>query len=445
MRTLTLAQAAQMAGGTCSGSGLVTNVTLDSRQATEGSLFVALRGEKVDGHQFVADVLNLGGFAMVRRDTVKLPGIIEVDDPLKGLQNLARAYLRQYDLPIVAVTGSNGKTTTKDMITRVLHERFEVHSSAKNYNNELGLPLTVLGLDDTHQALVVEMGMRGIGQIRELTEICPPKIAVITNVGPVHLEILKSMENIAQAKAEIIEALPPNGLAVLNGDDPWVRRIAGLTQAQALFYGQNPDNDLVISELEIDRWGRASFCVEGLGVSGRIALNVPGRHNVWNASAALIVGLKSGVPFAACAAALADVQLTGMRLETIELKNGALILNDAYNASPASMRAALDTVAALNRTGEKIAILGDMLELGPISEDAHREIGAYAASCCSKLLFVGRWAEVYRAGAGRGEVFSSVEELLENLPTLNGGDLALIKASRGLRLERVVERLKEGD
>ena len=192
MRPLTLAQAAQMAGGTCRGSGLVTNVTLDSRQATEGSLFVALRGEKVDGHQFVADVLNLGGFAMVRRDTVKLPGIIEVDDPLKGLQNLARAYLRQYDLPIVAVTGSNGKTTTKDMITRVLHERFEVHSSAKNYNNELGLPLTVLGLDDTHQALVVEMGMRGIGQIRELTEICPPKIAVITNVGPVHLEILKA-------------------------------------------------------------------------------------------------------------------------------------------------------------------------------------------------------------------------------------------------------------
>ena len=297
-------------------------------------MFVALRGEKVDGHQFVADVLNLGGFAMVRRDTVKLPGVLKSMIPRAS--EFGRAYLRQYDLPIVAVTGSNGKTTTKDMITRVLHERFEVHSSAKNYNNELGLPLTVLGLDDTHQALVVEMGMRGIGQIRELTEICPPKIAVITNVGPVHLEILKSMENIAQAKAEIIEALPPNGLAVLNGDDPWVRRIAGLTQAQALFYGQNPDNDLVISELEIDRWGRASFCVEGLGVSGRIALNVPGRHNVWNASAALIVGLKSGVPFAACAAALADVQLTGMRLETIELKKGALILNDAYNASPAS-------------------------------------------------------------------------------------------------------------
>lgn len=445
MRPLSLAQAAQMAGGTCRGTGCIKNVTNDSRLVTEGILFVALQGENVDGHQFVPDVLERGGYAMVRRSMIDRAGVIEVDDPLQGLQNLARAYLQHFKLPVVAVTGSNGKTTTKDMVSRVLQERFAVHSSEKNYNNELGVPLTVLGLDEIHQALVVEMGMRGLGQIRELTEICPPDMAVITNVGPVHLEILETMENIARAKAEVIEALPAGGLAVLNGDDPWIRSISSLTKAEIVFYGQNPDNDLVLSDIQIDSLGRAAFHVNGLGISGIISLNIPGRHNAWNACAALVVGLKSGVPFADCVRALADVQLTGMRLETIELDSGAAVVNDAYNASPASMRAALDTLAAMRRDGKKIAILGDMLELGPISDQAHREIGAYAASCCSQLLFVGRWAEQYRIGAGRGEVFSSVEELLENLPTLKSGDIVLVKASRGLRLERVVDRLREGD
>jgi UDP-N-acetylmuramoyl-tripeptide--D-alanyl-D-alanine ligase len=371
--------------------------------------------------------------------------VIEVADPLTGLQNLARGYLSSFDLPVIAVTGSNGKTTTKDMISRVLQERFAVQRSIGNYNNEIGLPLTVLGLEEGHEALVVEMGMRGLGQIAALAKICPPQVGVITNVGPVHLELLGSMENIASAKGELLEALPRSGLAVLNGDDPLVRRLAGRTQAEVVFYGRAPGNDLQISGVVSDNQGRVAFYAEGLGVSGEVALNIPGIHNAWNAAAALAVGLKFGVPFVQCRRALQDISLSAMRLEAVCTPSGAVILNDAYNASPASMRSALDTLAAMECLGRKIAILGDMLELGRISEQAHVEIGAYAAERCDNLFFVGRWAESYRRGAGRGEVFAAPDDFLRSLPQVRSGDLVLVKASRGLRLERVVERLEKGE
>jgi UDP-N-acetylmuramoyl-tripeptide--D-alanyl-D-alanine ligase len=445
MKPLTLEQAAQWAGGTPRGTGLITHVTIHSKTAYPGSLFVALPGTRVDGHQFVPEVLAKGAFAMVRTGAVDLPGVIEVDDPLVGLQNLARAYLAQFDVPVVAVTGSNGKTTTKDMITRILAERYAVHSSEENYNNELGLPLSVLGFNESHQALVVEMGMRGLGQIKALTKICPPSAAVITNVGPVHFELLGTMENIAQAKGEILDNLPEDGFAVLNGDDPLVRRLGHRTQAEVLLFGRGQGNDLTLSNLTTDSHGRVRFWVEGLGAAGEVSLNVPGIHNAWNAAAALAVGLKLGVPFSQCQQALKDVSLSSMRLEAVPTSSGALVINDAYNASPASMRAALDTFAAMECQGRRLAILGDMLELGRLSRDAHREVGEYAAQVCDELYFVGQWAETYRQGAGGGKAFASVEDLLNNLPRVESGDLVLVKASRGLRFERVVERLQEGD
>lgn len=444
MKSLTLEQAAKMAGGTHRGSGVITHVTNNSQTAAAGSLFVALPGEKTDGHRFVQDVLAKGGYAMVKPGSTEQPGVIEVIDPLQGLQDLARTYLTEFDIPVIAVTGSNGKTTTKDMISRILAERYNVHHSEGNYNNELGLPLTILGLDDHHEAMVVEMGMRGLGQIDLLTKICPPDVAVITNIGPVHLEILGSLENIARAKSEILAGLKTGGLAVLNGDDPLIRELAERVDCETVFFGKELSSDLVVSQLTTDDHGRAAFRVDGLGVSGHVSLSVPGLHNVENAAAAIIVGLRMGVPFDDCVRALQNVRITGMRLETVETITGVRILNDVYNASPASMRGALDTLASTNCSGRRIAILGDMLELGSISEKAHLEVGAYAARCADQLYFVGNWADALQRGAGAGNVFPSVEELLENLPNAEKGDLVLVKASRGLRLERVVERLREG-
>jgi len=445
MKPTTLEQAAQWAGGTARGTGIITHVTTDSRAAGKGSLFVALRGSRVDGHAFAAEVLARDGYAMVRPGVVDMAGVIEVEDTLRGLQSLARGYLAQFELPVVAVTGSNGKTTTKNMIARVLREAFVVHSTTENYNNELGVPLSVLGLEEGHQVLVVEMAMRGLGQIRELTQICPPTAAVITNVGPVHFELLGSMENIAQAKGEILDPLPASGFAVLNGDDPLVRSLASRTAAEVVFFGRSRGNDLTIADLRTDKQGRVSFAVKGLGVEGEVSLNVPGIHNAWNAAAALAVGLKLGVPFAQCRQALGDVALSSMRLEEVQTPSGAVILNDAYNASPASMRAALDTLARMECSGRRVAILGDMLELGRISHDAHFEVGARAAEVCDALYFVGRWAESLRDGAGRGEIFATVEDLLNNLPAVQAGDVVLVKASRGMQLERVVQRLQGGE
>ena len=444
MRALKLRQVAEFAGGTTSSSGCVQHVTIDSRTAKAGSLFVALEGENVDGHEFVPDVLKLGGYALVREGTYSGPGIIEVECPLEGLQNLAKAYLEQFSIPVVAVTGSNGKTSTKDMIAQILRSKFSVHNTSGNYNNEIGLPLTILGLDDHHDVLVVEMGMRGLGQISHLASICPPTVGVITNIGPVHLELLGSMGNIAKAKGELLEALGQEGVAVLNGDDPSVRGQARRFPGTAVYYGLDPTNDVVASGIDVDVDGRPTFHVEGPDIEGDVKLAVAGVHNVWNACAAISVGLEFDIPFDSCAEALEDLALSAMRLEVQRNPEGAVIVNDAYNASPASVRAALDTITHMKCEGERIAILGDMLELGTMSPQAHAEVGAYARECCDKVVFIGTYSEVMQEGAGEGEVFATVDEFIESGFSVGSGDLVLVKASRGLKFERVVEQLMKG-
>ncbi|HHY10789.1 MAG TPA: UDP-N-acetylmuramoyl-tripeptide--D-alanyl-D-alanine ligase, partial [Firmicutes bacterium] len=305
MEALTLSEIAKLTGGEANGAGTVGHVTIDSRLAKPGSLFVALPGEKVDGHQFVGEVLSQGGFALVKKGAHPGPGIVEVEDPLVGLQKLAKAYLKRFNIPVIAVTGSNGKTSTKDMIAQVLRARYVVHSTLGNYNNEIGVPLTVLSLKDHHEVLVVEMGMRGLGEIEHLTKICPPDLGVITNIGPVHLELLGSMGNIAQAKGELLEALGPEGTAVLNGDDPSVRGQARSFRGKTIYYGLDVANHLIASSINPDAAGHASFQVsfeEGQAVQLRLA--VPGVHNVWNACAALAVGLELGIPLEKGAQAL---------------------------------------------------------------------------------------------------------------------------------------------
>lgn len=444
MRPLTLAQIAAFTGGQTLGSGLVHNVVIDSRLAKKGSLFVALPGEKVDGHQFVSDVIAQGGFALVKHGAYLGSGVVEVSDPLTALQDLAQAYLREYPVPVIAVTGSNGKTSTKDMITQVLRTQYVVHATEGNHNNEIGVPLTVLGLEEHHQILVAEMGMRGLGQIKRLTEICPPNYGVITNIGPVHLELLGSMGNIAQAKGELLEALDIQGAAILNGDDPSVRGQARAYKGKTVYYGLDVANDLVARGIGTDVEGRPAFVVSHGENEVKVRLAVPGVHNVWNACAALAVGLQFNISLEKATPALKELALSSMRLEVQRSPEGVIIVNDSYNASPASMKGALDTLAHMYCSGTRVAILGDMLELGALSNQAHLEAGRDAADCAERLIFIGEFAELMKEGAGRGEIFDSVNQLLQSDLNFKEGDLVLVKASRGLHFERIVETLMKG-
>ncbi|NLL43709.1 MAG: UDP-N-acetylmuramoyl-tripeptide--D-alanyl-D-alanine ligase [Firmicutes bacterium] len=447
MRPLTLAQIAKYTQGQAIGEGVVDHVVIDSRQAQAGSLFVALPGENVDGHQFVSDVIAKGGYGLVKKGSHPGPGIVEVNDPLLALQTLAQKYLADYPVPVVAITGSNGKTSTKDMINQVLSTKWAVHATQGNHNNEIGVPLTVLGLEEHHDILVVEMGMRGLGQIRRLTEITPPNYGVITNIGPVHLELLGGMGQIAQAKGELLEAMDASGVAVLNGDDPSVRGQARNFKGQIVYYGLDVANDVVGRGISMDAEGRPSFTIRYGSEEVLVKLTLPGVHNVWNACAALTVGVQLGISLKKGAEALKELASTAMRLEVRRSPGGVIVVNDSYNASPASMQGALDTLGHMYCSGNRVAILGDMLELGDIAESAHLEVGRHAAECAQTLIFIGEYAGLMQEGAGRGEAYASTDEFLDTGELqLESGDLVLVKASRGLHFEKIVaELLKGGD
>lgn len=445
MRTLSLAQIAEYTKGRAMGTGEVNNVVIDSRQASAGSLFIALPGERVDGHQFVADVIAQGGYAVVKEGSYQGEGVVEVEDPLLALQELAHAYLADYRVPVVAVTGSNGKTSTKDMIAQVLRSKYSVHATEGNLNNEIGVPLTVLGLEEGDEVLVVEMGMRGLGQIKRLAEICPPDYGVITNIGPVHLEILGGMGNVAQAKGELLDAMDETGVAVLNGDDPSVRGQARSFKGKVVYYGLDAANQLTARQIRLDNDGRPSCLVRFAGEEVSLKLAMPGVHNVWNACAALAIGLQFGVSLEQGAKALENLAISAMRLEVRRSPDGVIVVNDSYNASPASMKGALDTLAHMYCSGQRVAILGTMLELGEIAEEAHLEVGRHAAESAQTLIFIGEYAELMREGAGRGEIYPSVDDFLASDPAFSDGDLVLVKASRGLRFERIAEKLLKGD
>lgn len=449
MYPLTFAEAARVLGKQCSDQTIIEKVIIDSRQAAAGSLFFALPGTKTDGHHFVGDVLEAGGFAVVKRGWGRHQRVIEVDDPLLALQELAKAHLAKIGVPVVAVTGSNGKTTTKDFTAAVLGAKYNVWKTQGSYNNEIGLPLTILSIEPMHEVLVLEMGMRGLGEIKRLTEIAPPQVAVITNVYPVHLERLGSMDRIAEAKAEILMGLKPDGTAVLNGDDAYVRRHAAKAK-HVLFYGKGVNNQLRAENITVDSLGRVGYDLRWNDQVYRVQLAVPGVHNVYNSLAAVGVGIQFGIPISIAIEALPAAEFSGMRLEIEHSSDGMMIINDAYNASPASMEAALATMVQIAGQRRKVAILGDMYELGPISDSAHEQVGVWAAQAGDLLVFVGKNAHLMSKGAQSAgfspsniRIYSTVEQLLSELNQLvSKEDLVLVKASRAAALEQVVAALK---
>ncbi len=442
-----------------------TAVVIDSRQAAPGSLFVALRGEKQDGHDFVLDAFRRGAVAALVSRPVpgcemtwlvegslpaaegSTPVCLQVPDVLRALQDAAHSWCqRQVGRRVIAITGSVGKTSTKEAIAAVLAQRYRVLKSEGNFNNEIGLPLTLLKLEPGHQRVVLEMGMYAAGEIARLVEIARPVVGVVTNVLPVHLERLGSLEAIARAKAELPQGLPADGVAILNGDDPLVRAMARLSPATtAITYGLGPGCDLWASHVRSGGLAGIDARFHYGGKSRLVHLPWLGRHNVYPALAAAAVGLAEGLSWDEIVAGLRAGGNLG-RLTVRHGAAGATILDDSYNSSPASALADLDLLAELS--GRRLAVLGDMLELGSYEEEGHREVGRRAGEVLDILATVGRRANWIAEEAKRRNPTLAVQTWQDRQEAaawlrqqLRPGDYVLVKGSRAMALEEVATAL----
>ncbi len=467
-KRFTAAEAAAVCGGEVTAGppgAVITGAASDSRRVRPGDLFVAIPGERVDGHTFVGPAIAAGAAAaLVSRAIGASPGlaVIRVTDTVAALGRLAAAYRRRFDLPVVGVTGSVGKTTTKDLLAGVLARSFDTLATKGNLNTEVGLPLTVLELERRHQVAVFEMGMRGRGEIAYLADIARPSIGLVTNIGPTHLELLGSIENITRAKAELIEALPPDGLAVLNGDDPLCRSIAHQARVRVVFYGAGPDCEVRAEDYETlgEKGVRVRIAIAGAGgprAAGgaverhEVTVPIPGRHNVANALAAVSVGRALGMSLADIAAGLAEPRRSAMRLEVLHA-GGLKIIDDTYNAGPASTRAALGILKELAGDGRSTAVLGNMLELGAAAVSGHEEVGRVVRETgVGRLITVGDLgAVIAQAAVAAGMDPSLVTACASNQEAallarqwLRPGDTVLVKGSRGMKMEEVVTALRE--
>ncbi len=436
----------------------IFGVNVDSRRVVPGDLFVALKGERTDGHSYINDAFRQGAAACLMMEGREVPGCtvspcLKVPDPLEALGSLASWYRRGFVLPVVAVTGSVGKTTCKDMIAGVLGSEMRVLKTIGNYNTEIGVPLTLFDLRPAHRAAVIELGMRNLGDIEYLVTLARPEIGVLTNIREVHLETLGCIENIARAKGELFTALPEDGWAIINGDDEWGRWIAARTPARTLFYGvRSEDAEVWAENICTDDLARAEFDLHFVGGSARrVKLSIAGRHHVKNALAAACVGTMMGVSPDDIAHGIASSELTGMRMQWMD-QGEILILNDAYNSSPTSCAAALRSLSECRRGGRKVAVLGDMLEMGSEAQRGHQEVGrGVPESGVQLLVTVGEMAAIIGDTAvkqglspSRHHHYEDVDDLIAGLPgTIQEGDVVLVKASRGCRLERCVQALGE--
>ena len=428
-----------------------TEIVTDSRKIIDGSLFIAFKGEKFDGENFAVEAIEKGAAAvMVSRDCPKekLPTkgvVLKVDDTLAAYQNIAHIWRMKFNLPIVSITGSNGKTTTKDLTAAVLSMLGDVQKTSGNFNNEIGVPLTLMGINENHKAAVVEIGMRGLHQIEALAKIVKPTIGIVTNVGETHIELLGSIENIARAKRELVEAIDTGGTVILNADDSNVAAMSSHAKAGVKIFTFAIDNKADVKAENITTKETSTiFVVNYKGSSYDFEIPMLGRHNVSNALAAICAGLAVNLDMNEIKNGFAKLTKTKMRFEIVE-HNGLHIINDAYNASPASMRAAIQTTAEI-ANGRKIAVLGDMLELGDISEKVHHEVGEELVKNNFDVLVtlgeLGKFIAEGAKSAGLDKVYTSDthEEAAAHLhKILTAGDTVLFKGSRGMQMEKIIE------
>jgi len=445
----------------------ITGAVHDSRQAQTGNLFVALKGEQVDGHDFVSEAFAKGAvLALVQHEipgnfqaldlrhskqatdlSAKRPIVILVDDSLLALQKVASFWRRKLNLRVIGITGSVGKTTTKELTADVLSQRYMTFKSTANYNNEIGLPLNVISITESHQRAVLEMGFYVPGEIALLADIALPVIGVITNIGTVHAERAGSQEAIYSGKAELVRALPKDGVAVLNLDDPLVKRMAHETQARVFWYGLDSNADLWADEIEGMGLDGVRFRLHYSGETLHVRIPLIGRHSVHTALRAAAVGLVESLSWGEILAGL-RIGNPQLRLVAVQGKNGSLLLDDTYNASPESTVAALNLLEELD--GRKVAVLGDMLELGPYEEQGHRLVGNLAAKVADALITVGPRAriiaETAKAAGLDAKAITQFEDSQQALgflkDSLAKGDVVLVKGSRAVHMDKIVPELE---
>jgi UDP-N-acetylmuramoyl-tripeptide--D-alanyl-D-alanine ligase len=429
----------------------VTGVSIDSRTLSVGEAFFAIHGHRLDGHAFLPEAAARGAACLVVHalpdDVPANVPLVLVGETTGALGRLGAWHRRRFAIPVVAVTGSNGKTTTKELTAGVLATRWEVLRPERSFNNQWGLPLTLLKLSPEHQAVVLEIGSNARGEVAALAALAAPTVGIVTTVAAVHTEFLGSLDGVREEKAGLVRALPADGVAVLNADDPRVAGMARETRARVVSYGRSATAHVrATGDVVEDEQGLA-FTLEAGGERQPVTLGLAGRHNVTNALAAAAAGVALGLPLADIARGLEGVRPVAGRC-VWRRAGDVTILDDTYNASPVSVRAALDTVAAHRRGRRVIVVLGDMLELGATTDEAHREVGRQVAALpVDEFVGVGRAmpaaVEAAReAGLGEARHLTTFEDTVAHLlKRLTAGDLVLVKGSRGMRMERVVDAL----
>lgn len=437
---------------------LARGYSIDSRTITAGELFFAIRGPRFDGHEFVGEALGRGAAggvverAFYAQSPKELrPALIAVDDTTRALQHLARAVRRKWGRRLVAITGSTGKSTTKEMTAAILAERYSVRKSEGNLNNHYGLPLTLLGLAPSHEVAVTELAMSGAGEIALLARMAEPQVGVVTNVAPVHLQFFDSVEGIARAKRELLENMPEGSIAVLNFDDERVRGFADGFKGRVVTYGFDPGADLKIVGVRPEGNRGSRFQVRGASLDAEFRLPLPGRHNIQNALAAIAAVSLFEVSTAEAQRALAQFRPLPQRGEILTLPGGIVLINDCYNSNPLAMETMLQTLAAWPGARRRIVVAGEMLELGSASPDLHRRVGQKCAECrVDRLLAVQGDARFFLEGAREAgfaeqqcQFFPTAEEAGEACRgLLEPSDVVLVKGSRAVHLEKVTELLK---
>ena len=443
----------------------IRRISLDTRSLRPGDLFLALQGDRFDGHDFVATALSRGAVGAVVLDSYNMAGlsvkpgskrtqpfVLGVSDPLQAYQQLAAYHRSRFHIPVVAVTGSNGKTTTKEMVAAVMAHRWKILKTEGNLNNRVGVPQTLLRLNDRHSGAVIEMGVDNLGQTARLCEMARPTIGIITNIGPDHLEFFGTMEVSAQAKAEMLDLLPPDGVAILNADDSYYDYLAARARCRVVSFGLSSKADVRAMDLKSDGRNGTIFRLLLPGTARRtmIHIRVQGDHNVTNALAAGAVGSILGLSGGVIAQGLSRFRPAAMRSQ-VRVSQGVKLIIDCYNANPASMTAAVRLLAQTGAKGKKIAVLGDMLELGPNAAQMHEEVGGFVARHgIDRLVACGPLGRnlakgAKRAGLAPSQIFEvpDARAAAAAVKTIvKSGDAVLIKASRGMKLELVADALQ---
>ncbi|MEY8350456.1 UDP-N-acetylmuramoyl-tripeptide--D-alanyl-D-alanine ligase [Bacillus cereus] len=432
----------------------VQGVSIDTRKIEKGNLYVPIQGDRFDGHSFVDKAVEKGAVATLWKKDVQNPPtdipVIFVEDTLEALQALAKSYRDQLDVKVIGVTGSNGKTSTKDIVTSLLATKFKVQKTEGNFNNHIGLPLTILSLEENTEMAVLEMGMSSLGEIEFLSKLARPDAAIITNIGEAHLMDLGSRDAIAEAKLEIVTGLQNGGVFVYNGDEPLLtNRVPNMDlAAETITFGDARANDYYPTSVTLQATG--TYFKMNQDENTVFYLPVLGKHNVYNTLASMAIAKYFGVTWEEMKQGLVTLQMTGMRMEIVKTNNGLTVINDAYNASPTAMEAAFHLMNGLDGFTKKVVVLGDMLELGDQEVQFHYEVGKLIDPAKISYVFTyGRLGAQIAEGAKinfpkeRVKVYDNKEELVKELQTvIDEKDVVLVKASRGMKLEEIITMLK---